>query len=81
MKNEIKALVGKKGGKKEFMRHLCCADEMEDSFGDCDSFNWPKGPAMHAFLDFGISNEKFYTGYLGAWKFATENGFDLKALQ
>ena len=50
---------------------------MSDSFGDCDSFNWPKGPAMIIILKFGETDQAFYNGYLAAWKFATENGWSL----
>lgn len=61
--------------RREAMRPKCCADEKADSFGDCDSFNWPKGPAMNAFLRFGEDNNQFYTEYLEAWKIATDNGW------
>ena len=63
--------------RKDAFRPDCCQDERSDSFGDCDSFNWPKGPAMIIFLKFGESNEDFYSGYLFAWKKATENGWDV----
>lgn len=54
---------------------------MQGSFGDCDSFNWPKGPAMVKMLELAASNEAFYEHYLKAWKVATENGWSLTALQ
>jgi len=67
--------------RKEFMRDKCCPSEPADSFGDCDSFDWPKGPAMNEMLKLGGSNEYFYMKYLKAWKSATENGFTLTPLQ
>ena len=39
--------------RKERMRPECCAHENPDSFGDCDSMGWPKGPAMGAMLVYG----------------------------
>ena len=67
--------------RKEAMRQHCCADEPEDSFGDCDSFNWPKGKGMVQMLEMAKSNENFYKAYLEAWKDATENGWDLTPLE
>jgi len=65
---------------KEVFRTHCCVYEPTSSFGDCDSFNWPKGPAMTTILNFATSNELFFESYLEAWKVATENGFDLQKL-
>ena len=65
---------------REELRGECCQDEMQGSFGDCDSFNWPKGPAMTAILEFGRSDQIFYDAYLKAWKIATENGWKLQKL-
>lgn len=79
--SKFKKKTGFKHSKKEFMRDKCCADEGLNSFGDCDSFDWPKGPAMNRILDYGGSNDIFYKDYLKAWKFATENGFTLKSLE
>jgi len=50
---------------------------MVGTFGDCDSFNWPKGPAMSKMLDYANSNDEFYRAYLEAWKVSTENGWKL----
>ena len=66
--------------KREAMRPKCCKDEAINSMGDCDSFNWPKGPAMTSILEFGASNEDFYKGYLIAWDHATSNGWNLKTM-
>ena len=69
--------------KKEMFRKPCCEDEMSGSMGDCDSFNWPKGPAMNYMLRLGGSvkgNEHFYAGFLKAWKYATDQGSDIKPL-
>jgi len=62
---------------KEEIRPTCCKDEMVGTFGDCDSFNWPKGPAMVKMLEYANSNDEFYRSYLKAWKVATENGWKL----
>lgn len=72
--------AGRKRDFKDVIRPECCKDEMQGSFGDCDSFNWPKGPAMQKILEFGASNEVFYETYLKAWKIATENGWKLTKL-
>lgn len=76
-KTKGKVLRAKGVNRKDLFRPDCCEDEPKDSFGDCDSMNWPKGPAMIIFLKFGMSNEAFYNGYLYAWKKATENGWDV----
>lgn len=71
------------GGEKDFhnfIRKDCCTDEMDGSFGDCDSFGWPKGPAMNAMLSYASSEESFYKDYLEAWTKATNNGWELKPL-
>ena len=65
----------------EHLRPKCCVGEPEDSFGDCDSFQWPKGPAMEEMLHLAESDTKFYEKYLKAWRIATENGWDLHELQ
>ena len=57
------------------MRGACCNDEREDSIGDCDAMNWPKGPAFDFILLFAQKEHEFYKWYLAAWKRATENGF------
>ena len=49
------------GGDK---RKECCMNEDKNSIGDCDAFSWPKGPAFHEIIRFGMSNERFYTAYL-----------------
>lgn len=56
-------------------RGMCCRHERKDSIGDCDAFNWPKGPAFDYVLHYGKSEAEFYKFYLAAWKRATENGF------
>jgi hypothetical protein len=63
---------------KEVFRTKCCLYEPTSTHGDCDTFFWPKGPAMTAILDYATSNELFFESYLEAWKVATENGFDLQ---
>jgi len=62
------------------LRSACCVAEDKDSLGDCDAFNWPKGPAFNDMIKFAQSNEIFYTAYLKAWKLATENGWNLKEM-
>lgn len=42
------------------LRGVCCLHERKDSIGDCDAFNWPKGPAFDYILKFGTSEEEFY---------------------
>lgn len=32
------------------LRGVCCMHEPADSVGDCDAFNWPKGPAFDHIL-------------------------------
>lgn len=66
--------------KLERMRPECCTHERADSFGDCDSFRWPKGPAMNHMIKFVKDTDVFYKAYLKAWKQATENGWKLKNL-
>ena len=56
-------------------------DEMEGSFGDCDSFSWPKGPAMLYMMLMASDNQIFYKHYLKAWNSATRAGWDLTPLQ
>lgn len=63
-----------------FLRPQCCTDEMEGSFGDCDSFGWPKGPAMNQMLHYGKSEDNFYKAYVKAWTIATNNGWSLSPL-
>lgn len=69
------SFCGIKGVKWGNFRGVCCRGERSDSIGDCDAFNWPKGPAFDYVLAFGKSEETFYATYLTAWKRATENGF------
>ena len=57
------------------LRGVCCHEEMAGSIGDCDAFNWPKGPAFNSILAFAKDEAEFYKGFLAAWKRATENGF------
>ena len=40
----------RKAAKDAALRQSCCVDEMDDTIGDCDSFRWPKGPAMNLML-------------------------------
>lgn len=54
-KKENKA-NGEENDHREQLRPQCCSDEMAGSFGDCDSFNWPKGPAMEQMLHLAQSN-------------------------
>ena len=49
--------------------------ERKDSIGDCDAFNWPKGPAFDRILEMARDEKVFYARFLAAWKRATENGF------
>lgn len=67
--------------KMDKIRESCCKDEILGSFGDCDSYNWPKGPAMVTMLEYANSNDEYYRAYLEAWKTATENGWKLNKLQ
>jgi len=79
-KKKAKSVAKKDGRKndiKEGIREHCCKDEMVGTFGDCDSFNWPKGPAMSKMLEYANSNDDFYRAYLEAWKASTENGWKL----
>lgn len=49
---------GNKNARIEAMRSKCCEHEIkEGSFGDCDSFGWPKGPAMGPMLGFASNQE------------------------
>lgn len=57
------------------IRGVCCMHERNDSIGDCDAFNWPKGPAFDVMLKYAGDEKTFYTAFLLAWKRATENGF------
>ena len=66
-KQEAKVIAkaeGRKRDTRERIRPSCCQDEMVGSFGDCDSFNWPKGPAMVKMLEYANSNDAFYRAYL-----------------
>ena len=65
---------------KDFLRPDCCIGEMDDSFGDCDFKEKPKGPAVGAVLQYGESEENFYKAYLKAWEIATTNGWKLNHL-
>ena len=61
---------------EEVFREPCCVNENKDtSTGDCDNFDGALGPAHEAMLSFASSNQKFYKGFLQAWKLATENGW------
>ena len=42
-------------------RGICCQHERKDSIGDCDSFNWPKGPAFDEMLKMAKDESHFYT--------------------
>jgi len=62
------------------LRGACCVAEDKNSLGDCDSFRWPKGPAFNDIIRMAMTNDRFYTAYLKAWKIGTENGWNLKRL-
>ena len=52
---------------KELFREPCCMGEdadADDFFGDCDCFDWPKGPAMEYIMNMAASEEYFYQYYL-----------------
>lgn len=62
------------------MRGICCKSEDEDSIGDCDAFNWPKGIMFDHILKMAKNEPYFYQEFITAWKRATNNGFP-KSLQ
>jgi len=55
-------------------RNSCCQAEGADSTGDCDSANWPKGPAFGAIVKFAADERAWLKDYAKAWWVATENG-------
>lgn len=62
-------------------RGICCAEEDEDSFGDCDDVMTANGPAFDDVLEFAGDNLAFIRAYVTAWGIATTNGFsDLWAI-
>lgn len=61
----------------EALREPCCHKEGDDSFGDCDTFRCPKGPAAQPMQHWGGDVQLFFTDYVTAWNWATENGMDL----
>lgn len=78
--NEFCGLKNITRGRDRF-RPACCKTEPTDSIGDCDSFNWPKGPGFTQVLMNASGNDKFYVNYLTAWKVGTENGWKLRKLE
>lgn len=70
-----------KGSNFQDMRKACCANEGDASSGDCDSSQWPKGPAFPMVLSFAADENLWLENYVQAWKIATENGhLDLRSL-
>ena len=56
------------------MRDLCCGKEAGNAAGngdDCDSVNWPKGPAFNSILEMAANETTFYENYRAAWARAT----------
>jgi len=67
--------------KFEAVQDKCCANQHEDSTGDCDSSQWPKGQAFRNILDFAANETMWHDSFAEAWEIATENGhLDLKTL-
>ena len=62
------------------MRDDCCINEGPESHGDCDSSEWPKGPAFNDIMHFGGDEDAWLDTFSIAWKIAIENGhYDLHA--
>lgn len=65
----------------EAVQNKCCANQHDDSTGDCDSSQWPKGQAFRNILDFAANETMWHNSFAEAWEIATENGhLDLKTL-
>jgi len=57
------------------LRGVCCQGETDDSVGDCDAFNWPKGIMFDEILKLSRNEPHFYNQFITAWFRATMNGF------
>jgi len=61
---------------KVSQRAMCCANEPEDSFGDCDLALKPMGPGFDPMQDFTFLEKTWLRYFTFAWGIATTNGHD-----
>lgn len=47
---------------------------------DCESYTNPTGPAVQTVIKYSADEQVFYKDFVNAWKWATENGQDVKTL-